>query len=175
MKKLLFVPLLLLFTTFSCKKIDELTQFEMDYTVDIEVESSTNINLPFEIITPDVQTNAESTFSANDTRKDLIEEIKLTNLKLTLKSPSGEDFSFLESVEIYLSAEGLSEVKIAWKENINSTTNVLNLDVLGNDIKEYIKKDKFKLRFSAVTDEILTTNHEIEAKSTFFVDAKIIV
>jgi hypothetical protein len=158
-----------------CKEIDKLTQFNMDYNETVVILSSTGINLPFNLFTPDVESNSESTFSVNDTRKDLVEEIRLTKLDLTLTSPSNGDFSFLKSIEIFISADGLSEVKIAWKENIPSDVdNYIELETSDTDLKEYIKKDKFKLRLNTVTDELITSDQHIDIHSVFFVDAKIL-
>ncbi len=171
--KFLFIGLVLL--SLGCKKIDQFTQFNIEYNESVVVPSSTGINLPFNILAPDVETNSESTFAINDTRKDLIESILLTQLDLTLTAPSNEDFSFLKSVEIFISSDGLSETRIAWQENIQDNVgNVLNLVVGNDDLKEYIKKEKFALRIRTVIDEILSSDHHIDVHSVFFVDAKIL-
>lgn len=172
MKKQILV-LGIILSIFGCKRIDKLTQFDMEFNETVVIPSSTGINLPFNILTPDVETNSESTFEVNDTRKDLIEEIILTSLDLTITSPSNADFSFLKSINVYISAEGLNEVKIAWKDNIPSDVKALNLDVTGVDLKEYIKADKFSLRLNTETDELLASDHHIDVHSVFFVDAKI--
>jgi hypothetical protein len=165
----------IILTIIGCKEIDKLTQFDMEFNETVVVPSSTGINLPFNILTPDVETNSESTFAVNDTRKDLVEEIKLTTLNLTLTSPSNADFSFLESISVFILAEGLSEAKIAWKDNIpDGIGTVLNLEITDADLKEYIKKDKFSLRLNTVTDEFLTSDHQIDVHSVFFVNAKIL-
>lgn len=157
-----------------CKKGNKLTQFKMDYNETIVVPSSTGISLPFDIVTPERETNAESTFQINDTRKDLIEEIKLTETKLKVTSPEGEDFSFLESISVYLAAEGLDEIRIAWNDNVpDDGATSLSLTVTDTDLKEYIKKDKFVLRCNTVTDEVLGTDYYIDVYTNFFVDAKI--
>jgi len=165
----------LIASIYSCKTLDKLTQFNMDYDQSIVIPSSTGIDLPFNIQTPDVESNSESTFAVNDTRKDLIEKIQLTDLTLTLTSPSDADFGFLKSISIFISAEGLSETKIAWKEDIpDNPGTVLTLETTGVDLKEYIKKDKFSLRLNTVTDELITSDHHIDMHSVFFVDAQIL-
>ena len=169
----------LLFTLsvlFSCKDtLDRLTMFNIDFRETVTIPSSTGINLPFNIFTPDITTNSEATFASNNTRKDLVEDIRLQQLKLTIKSPSSGDFSFLKSISLYMNAEGLPEVLIGSKENIpNSSGNTLELDIPDVNLKEYIKKDKFSIRLSTVTDELITQDHQIEVYSQFRVDAKIL-
>ncbi len=163
-----------LFTISSCDKVDELTKFDLEYNSKVVIPASAGIDLPFNVFTPEMETNSESKFEVNDTRKDLIEEIKLTELQMVITSPTDADFSFLNSIEVYISAEGLDEIKIAEKEVEENVGSTLDVDVLDIDLKEYIKKDEFNLRLNTVTDEVINTDHEIDVNSTFFVDAKIL-
>jgi hypothetical protein len=173
MKKQIIVFSVILLMISGCKDLDKLTQFNMEFNESVVIPSSSGINLPFNILTPDVETNSASTFSTKKTRKDLVDEIKLTKLELTIKSPASEDFSFLKSISVYISAAGLPEVKIASKDIVPENATVLSLDVAGTDLKEYIKADKFSLRLNTVTDELLASDYTINAHSTFFVNAKI--
>jgi hypothetical protein len=158
-----------------CKAVDKLTQFNMDFNSSVVIPVPSGIDLPSNINTPDVVTNSESTFAVKDTRKDMIEEVKLTSLQLTITLPSDGNFDFMKTINVYMSAEGLPETKIAWKENIsNGIGSVLELDTSNEDLKEYIKKDKFVMRLNTVTDELITTEHHIDIHSVFFVDARIL-
>ncbi len=176
MRRIRLIHILLILTVISgCKKIDKLTQFNMEFDESVIIPATTPINLPFDLITPEIQTDSENTFGVNDTRKDLIEKIKLEKLTLSISQPSDADFSFLNSVSVYLSAEGLPEIKVAWKENIPSNPgNTLDLDVTGDDLKQYILKDSFKLRINTITDKLLTRDYHIDLHSVFWVDAKIL-
>lgn len=165
--------LTILFTISSCDKVDELTKFDLEYKSKVVVPGATGINLPFDMLTPEMETNSESQFEVNDTRKDLIEEIKLTKLQLVITAPTNADFNFLKTIEVYISAEGLEEIKIAEEEVAENMGSTLDVDVLDIDLKEYIKKDEFNLRLNTVTDKVINENHEIDVYSTFFVDAKI--
>jgi hypothetical protein len=159
----------------SCDKLDELTKFDMEYSQRATIPSTAGIDLPFDVFTPEMETNSESTFEVNDTRKDLIEEIKLTELEMVIISPDGADFSFLNSIEVYISADGLEEIKIAYLEEVpEDAGSVITLDTSDTDLKEYIKSDEFSLRLNTVTDELMSSDHELEVNSTFFVDAKIL-
>ncbi|WP_291964184.1 hypothetical protein [Maribacter sp.] len=171
-----YIAVICLFALFTaCDKLDELTKFDMEYSQRATIPSSAGIDLPFDVFTPEIETNSESTFEVNDTRKDLIEEIKLTELELVIISPDGADFSFLNSIEVYISADDLDEIRIAYLEEVpDDAGSVITLDTSDTDLKEYIKKDEFSLRLNTVTDELMSTDHELEVNSTFFVDAKIL-
>lgn len=176
MRTLIFAVSIIVFClTNSCKKIDELTKFNMDYNATVVIPSTSVVSLPFNVFSPSVSSNSESTFEVNDTRKDLIEEILLKKMQLTVQSPNGGDFGFLESIEIFIDAQDLNELKIAWYENVpanqGATLDVFTTDA---DLKEYIKKDNFTLRVNTVTDESITSDYEINIYSQFFVDAKIL-
>ena len=159
----------------SCDKLDELTKFDIAYNQRVTIPSSTGIDLPFDIITPEIETNSESKFEVNDTRKDLVEEIRLTELEMVIISPTEADFSFLNSVEVYISADGLEEILVASLDEVpDNAGNTILLNTADVDLKEYIKKDAFSLRLNTVTDELMSSNHEIDVNSTFFVDAKIL-
>ena len=171
----ILVAIVILLGFGACKKIDKLTEFDIDYTETVTIPSSTGISLPFNLYSPNVETNSESTFEVNDTRKDLIEAINLKQLTLTILSPNGADFSFLESITIYLNAEGLNETKLAYLDDVTANAgHSINLVVSNTDFKEYIKKDEIALRVNTVTDETIAQDHQIKVYTLFHVDAKIL-
>ena len=171
------IPILTIFiiSFIGCKKIDEWTQFDMDYVSYATIPSTIGINLPINIYTPDIETNVEQTLEFNDTRKDLIEEILLEKLSIGITSLANKNFDFLKSISIYIEGEGLPEIKMAWKDNISDNVgNYLILETTSTDLKEYIKLSQFKLRVNSITDKLVLSEYDLEIKSTFFVDAKIL-
>ncbi|WP_299781625.1 hypothetical protein [uncultured Formosa sp.] len=159
----------------SCSTLDDFTKFEISYKESVTIPATTPIDLPFTISTPEISTNSESTFEVNDTSKDLIEDIKLTEFKLTLINPNDEDFSFLETIEIYIAADGLEDTKLAWNSTpIENNTNVMYLETSDEDLKDYIFEDSFYLKIETGTDEVLTEDYDIDIKTIFYVDAKIL-
>lgn len=173
-QKILFFAGIFLIAS-GCEVLDKLTQFQMDFHQTITISSSTNVNLPFNVMTPDIETNSSSDFTLNDTRKDMIEKITLEKLTLTLKSPSNGDLGFIKSLNISMVADSLPEIKVAWIDQVpENTEKTIDLDVSGTDLQEYIKKDKFSLRVNTVTDELIASDHKIDVHSVFYVDAKIL-
>ncbi|MDD3077986.1 MAG: hypothetical protein PHH37_02630 [Paludibacter sp.] len=164
---------LLLFLS-SCKNLDKLTQFNMNFTQTVSIEPTFKVNTPFTIPTPAVTSNSSSTFSANNTSKDLVEEINLSELKLTVESPEDEDFSILQSIEVYISADGETDTKIAWLDSIPASANTIMLNVSDADLKEFIFKDEFTLKVKTVTDEVNTEQYDIRIDAKLHVNAKIL-
>jgi len=162
-------------TVFSCDELDKLTQFEMRVSEEIVIKSNTVVNLPFFVETPDITTNSESTFESNNTRKDLIESIRLTDLDLKITLPDDGNFNFLKSIKIYISAEYEDEIVLAWLDDVVANDEqVLILETTTEDLKNYIKSDKITFRTESVTDELITEDYHIDVVSKFYVDAKIL-
>ena len=163
----------------ACKKadaiVDSFTHFSFDVDYVVKVPASPLAGGPFEIITPDIATHSDVLFSANKTRADLVEQIELSGLTLSVKTPVGGDLKFLKSVDIYARAEGLSEVRVAYKDIVPDDIGAtLSLDVTGVDLTEYFKKDKYQLKIEVTSDQPVTEDYGVNAHATFFVDAKVL-
>lgn len=174
-KKLGFVAVLLLLTTgLGCNQFESFTSFTIEYEQEAKISSNVGINLPFNVMTPDMETNAEQRFENEDTKKEFIESIFLEELTLTIFDPEGEDFSFLEEISIFMRTDNLEEVMIASKKPVpSSSSNTLQLDCTEQDLQQYIKEESFTLRLNAVTDEILTRDHYFKINSRYGVSAKL--
>ena len=173
MKRILLLLSLLAMT--ACDKIDDLTKFDLDYNSSVTIESGTLINLPFVVQTPPVQTNSESEFESNNTQKDLIESIKLSRMRLIITSPADADFSFLESIEVFIKAEGLEEIPLASLNPVaGDASGTIELNTSNAELKEYIKKDRYTLRVESITDEAIDRDIELDIRSVFRVDARIL-
>ena len=158
----------------SCDVLDKLTQFDIPVTETITIAPTLSLNVPFSIPTPPIELNTATTFETNETHKDLIQEIYLSKLRMSIISPIDEDFSMLKSIEIYILAEGMTEKRIAWKESIDNTATSISLEVSESDLKEYLLKDKIELKVKTVTDEINTHEIKIKIDANFKVNAKLI-
>ena len=85
MREIIFFAFVFLISAF--EKINSLTLLNIDYS-DIDVIlSTTYINLPLSVLSPETTTNSEIEFTINDTRKDLIEQIKITQLLSLWRDP----------------------------------------------------------------------------------------
>jgi len=160
----------------SCETVDEWTQFTMEFDQNATIEASVAVPILaglLDIPTPDITTNSESTFASENTRKDMVEEAKLTKLTLQVLSPTGGDFSFLESAKVYISADGLDEIMVASNTNVPDSV-LISLDCEGQNLEAYIKKDNITLRVETVTDEILIEDYDIKIHSEFYIDAKVL-
>ncbi len=178
MKKTIFFSAfaVIAFILSSCKLIDKLTKFDVDYTTSYVIPGTL---VPITVLnsnTPDITTNSQQTFTNNNTNADRVESVTLKKLTLTITNPSGQKFDFLKSADVYISADGLPEIKVATIDNIDDATVGSSLDMVpgGQDLKEYIKKDKITMRVSTTTDKVVASDVTVRVDATFFVDAKIL-
>jgi hypothetical protein len=176
MKRTILPFLLLILTGFTlsgCQK--KLTHFYVDYESETVVPSTIIIGFPVSLHTPELETNSTYEFENKKTRKDLIQDIFLKKLRLTITDPDTETFSFVNSIQLYISTTMLDEVKIAELNDIPADVgNELELNTLDTDLKEYIKAEKFKLRLRVLSDETIPQDVHIDIYSQFLVDAQLI-
>jgi hypothetical protein len=155
-----------------CDKIDDLLTFTITDQTTIRIENNSPLNLPFEIATPDISTNANQEFQNNNTKADLVKDIKLEEVKLTITSPNGKTFSFIKSIHIYVATTTSDEIQLAFADNIEANTNTINLTCTKEKLDRYIKSDSYKLRTEIVTRETLTQSIDIQANLKFKVTAE---
>jgi hypothetical protein len=79
-----------------------------------------------------------------------------------ITDPANKTFSFLKSIRLYISTDN-DEIELAYKDDINSTSNTLTLTPTGEKLDKYIKASSFKLRTEAVIKETLTTDITVKA------------
>lgn len=157
-----------------CKLIDELRTFHLNYSVDLTIPSGSIIDLPLSLPIVPVTTNSEQRFDDEGVESDWIDSIKLTGLTITVTSPSGEDFSFLENISIYMNTDGQPEVLIADKIPVPANAgNSIELDVTGADLYPYISKNSFSLRTQVTTDESMMQSVDFRADMIVEVKATI--
>lgn len=164
--------------TAGCDKVDKFTQFRLNYDTKVTVPATTlggAAQLVMDsLLSQSTSTNAEASFQSNGTAASLIEEIRLEDITLTVTSPTGGNLDFLKSVEIYIKAPNLGELKIAEASNIANGLTALSLTVLDNNLKEYIKADSFSLRAAVTIDGATSQDTDINIHTRFFVDAQIL-
>jgi hypothetical protein len=164
---------LLLFT--SCDKLNKLTQFTLTDQFETTIKAGLATALPTDVDTPPVSSNAEKELTTNNSRVDMVQSVKMQSLQLLLTAPSGRKFDFLKDIELFISADGLPEKRIAYDMAIPDTVdNVLVLKCENPDLEAYIKKLTYRVRMRVTTDKILNENINVRVVSTYLVDAKIL-
>jgi hypothetical protein len=153
-----------------CSEVDDLLTFTVSDETEFTVESTSPLNLPIELGTPSVTTNSNQKFQNNNTRADLVKDVKLTELKLTVMTPN-KNFSFMKSVEIFISTSQNNEIRLAWLDEFPTTATSVNLNTTNAKLDEYVKAESYNLRTRVVTDESLSQPVDIKVNLKFMVTA----
>ncbi|MEZ7507030.1 hypothetical protein [Flavobacterium sp. Arc2] len=155
----------------SCSVVDQLLTFTVSNQTEFKIASNFPLNIASGIVTPDVPTNSSAEFENNNTKANLVKDVKLKELKLSITDPDGKTFSFLKSIHIYISTDANDEIELAYLENISATTNTIVLTPTSEKLDNYIKASSYKLRTEAVIRETLTTDITVKADMKFKVTA----
>lgn len=170
-KIMLAVLALLTFMATSCDKVDDLLTFYINQEATIRVPS----NFPIGIVTPlspiPVATNSEETFKNNKTRAELVKDVSLNKLTLTITEPENENFDFLRSIELYLSNDKGEETKIAYLDEVPKGVKSIELKSTNARLDKYIKGDTYNVRTRATVGRALTRDVAIKANMRFKVTA----
>ena len=174
MKYKLLILAAVIFTAAGCEKLNQLFTFNINTQANIEVPASTIINTPFNIATPAINTNSTQEFQKNQTSANLIKEVVLDEMKLTISSPQGKTFSFMKSIHIYISTDDNAEVELAYLDNIPQNADSLIMVTTKENLDKIIKASSFKLRTSIETRETISESTNIQMNMRFKVSASVL-
>lgn len=171
MKKLFWSVLLIIPFLTGCDMLGELTKIPLPITQSITIPA-TPVPGSQTIETPVIETGLDSVLNESGASSDFIEEVKLSKMEFSISNGS-EDLSFLKDVNIYISATGKDDVKIASATNVGNVTE-LKFTTQDVDIKSFILGESFKLKIEVSTDEALSSATEIQLDMVFMMDLKVL-
>lgn len=156
----------------SCREGSGSVTFLLEYESEVTVPASSAISVPFELSTPEQATDIETHYAANNTRSDLIVDIFAKGCKLEILSPGGQTFDFLNSIEVYLVADGFEELLFAQKTGIpEEGLKSISLPVEKDDFLHYVDRSKLELLIKAKTDQTISEEIEIGISVEFEANA----
>ncbi len=170
-----FLIVLCVFLLTSCKLIDGCTQFDVKYSSTVKLPQDLDINKSEDVYPSEIEANLKAEVEDAGSSMDKIESVELTNLKLRITSPTGKDFKFLNSVALYMDAEGLEEIKVAWLDDVPVTIeDAMALETSSADLTNYLVKEVVTLRLNTILNQGISQDYQIGIDVTFLVDAKIL-
>ncbi|AOW09640.1 hypothetical protein EM308_09060 [Flavobacterium gilvum] len=169
--KTIAITALIFLLTISCNEVDKLLTFKISNETSFKISPGASLNTPFEVPTPDVTTNSTAEFKNNNTNADLVKDVKLDELKLTITNPADKTFSFVKSVHLYISTNATDEIELAYQDNISSTSNTINLTCTDQKLDKYIKSSSYKIRTSVTINQTFSQEVTVNARMTFKVTA----
>lgn len=171
MKKLLLLTFVVILA--SCN--DGMITFYVEDSVETTIESSIPINLPFNLPIIPVTTTATQEYKNNKTTPELIQEVNMDILKITVTSPSNEDVSILKSIHIYIKkSDDSGKKEVAYLDVVNSSDKSIELICKDVNLVEYLREESYKIDTEVEVKEYLLHDVDIRIDLKFKVIAKIL-
>ncbi|MBX0291626.1 hypothetical protein K3G63_14340 [Hymenobacter sp. HSC-4F20] len=173
MKKILFLApvLLLLAVLSSCDKLDKLLTFYIEDSQSVKIASAFPIG-QFVPLTPiAVTTRSDEKFKNENTSANLVKDVKLDRLTLTITDPSSENFDFLQSINIYISTDQNDRILLASADNVPTGVSTLQLTPTSQKLDKYVKAGSYTLSTEAKIRKPISKDITIRTDSRFKVTA----
>ncbi|GAB3231657.1 hypothetical protein GCM10027346_18290 [Hymenobacter seoulensis] len=173
MKKILFLaPLLLVLAVLSsCDKLDKLLTFYIEDSQSVKIAS----NFPFGQFAPlspiPVTTRSDEKFKNENTSANLVKDVKLDRLTLTITDPNAENFDFLQGINIYISTEQSDKILLASLDNVPMGVNTLQLTPTSEKLDKYVKANSYTLSTEAKIRKPISRDITIRTDTRFKVTA----
>lgn len=159
-----------------CKKIkDNYTTFEVPYSAGYAVPADDSIGVERIYTSYDFPTSIDDALLQNKTSKSLIESGKLKSLEMDIvryDSTITLMYGALEEIRVYLDADGLGETFAAYKTIDPSAGSRVVFDIVDVDLKEYLKRDTFRIRIKMTLRSAIPKDTPMLFKSKFTIRAK---
>lgn len=165
----LLLPLLLLFFG-SCKKLDQLLTFEIANSENIKIPASGLVSTPFVSPVPVTMSN-EETFKNNNTSTNLIKDVSLSKLTLTVVDPATAYFDFLQSIKIYIGTDQNDKVLLASLDQVPTGVSTIELVSSNAKLDAYIKASSYTLYTEVALRSTVAQELTVRADSRFQVTA----
>jgi hypothetical protein len=170
MKKVIFICLLSYTVFLGCKKLNELLTFEISNTENIKIPASGVISIP--IIAPvPVTMNSQESFENNNTNANLVKDVSLKKLTLTIIDPATENFNFLKSITIYIGTDQNDKVPLATLDNVPTGVTTIELISHNSKLDKFIKASSYTLYTQVTLRSNVTNELTVRADSKFKVTA----
>ena len=172
MKKFILLAPLALFLVFTgCKKIEQLLTFYIENSQNIRIPATPLFGSVVALTPLTVATKSEETFKNNNTRADLVKDVSLNKLALTITDPSGQNFDFLQKIEIYISTNANDQIRLAYLDQVPRGVSSIELTSTDAKLDSYLKAPSYTLTTKVTTSQAIARDITVRADSRFKVTA----
>lgn len=109
----------------SCGTVQSLVQNTFPYTTNVLI--STGVPANQEVSSTATASNVQTWFGGNNNAQ--IKDVRISDAKVSVISPSGGSLSALKSIKVYISSSGTGEKLVASRTDISITSSSINLDL----------------------------------------------
>jgi len=125
MKNMMLTAIVASAALVSCGTVQSLVQNTFPYTTNVLV--STGVPADKEVSSTATATNVQTWFGGNNNAQ--IKDVRISDAKISVVSPSGGNLSALKSIKVYISSSGTKERLVASRSGVSTDGSSLNLDL----------------------------------------------
>jgi hypothetical protein len=114
-----------------------------------------------------VETNVDEHMKTYNTSTDKVTSVKLTKFSSKAILPEGAKFDFMDTVNVYMSADGLDEKLVAYHYGVPADPSDVQFTCPDLEIKEYFLKPTMNIRFGGHFIKVPANGTQLEMKSNF--------
>ena len=170
MKNLFVLLLSIVMIHSGCQKLNELFTFEIPNSQNITIPASTIINVPLVSPVP-VTMNSEQSFESHNTNSNLVKDVRLSRLSLTITDPATENFDFLQSIKLSIGTNQNDKVLLASLDSIPAGVSTINLKPGDSKLDEFIKRGSYTIYTEVSIKSNVSNELTVRADSWFKVTA----
>lgn len=162
----------------SCKKVKDLANISVDipYTQQITVPPvdgytfgfplpAGGASLPFPAFA--VPTNSKSYLDQYHTSSSKVIKVGVKSLAIEMVSPSTQNFDFIDTVQLYISAPTQPEVLVAYQYNVPHGQTTLTLTTSDVNLKDYFLQDTMYFRTNMHVNAVPAPGAQMNIKTVF--------
>lgn len=178
MKKILPVLFLLaLLAAPGCKKARELINFQITDSQSFTVPAALSVPIGglYPLPSRTVPSTARTAYASKGTTTDLVENVNLQEMTLTITAPPGQNFDFLRRIELYISSDisGSDKVLLASLASVPRGVSTISLLPAGTKLDQYLRNDTYTILTSVEINNRVGQNIDIRADSRFSIRARL--
>lgn len=136
MKKIVLIATVSSIALTSCGAVQSIVQNTFPYTSNFLV--STGVPANKEVSSTSTASNVQTWVGGNNNAQ--IKDVRISEAKISVVSPTSGDLSALKSVKVYISSNGTSEKLVASRSDISTNSSSLNLDLNDSGFLDNIVK-----------------------------------
>jgi predicted transposase YdaD len=170
-KALILAPLFLILALASCKKIDQLLTFYLDDSQNVTIPANFPLGTLVPITPLTVTTRSAETFKNNNTSADKVKDVSLNKLSLTITDPNGQNFDFLQKIELYIGTDQNDQVRLAYLDEVPRGVSTIELTSTNAQLDKYLKAASYTLTTKAQIRQSISYDVTVRSDSRFKVTA----
>lgn len=153
MRSKIFMATAVLILLTSCNKVKYLA--DVDLNVDLSYSKQFSVpavdtnyfpenGLLYSFPVQAFETNSLEVLASHSLTTDKLDRVNLKSF--SQKISKSQDFDFVDSVQVFISADGMPEILMAKQNNVPPDSRTINFECVDQDLKLYFLKEKIYLR-----------------------------